>query len=106
MTSQRHALSVLSTEYVRVNIRPGAAGQDPTSGDVQVAFIVGAANPGDSDWVDGSWEPDATAPFIARALVGPDGDTQLAAAKYTVWLRIAADPEDIIRPAPGLIVVK
>lgn len=104
--SQRHTFSTLTTEYVHVDVRPRTAGQDPTSGDVQLAFIIGAGNPSDDDWIDGSWEPDATAPYIARALIGPDGDTELAAGKYTVWLDIAADPEHIIRAAPGLIVVK
>lgn len=109
MTSQRHTLSVLTTEYVHVDVRPRVVGQDPTSGDVQLAFIAGidtSVRPTDDDWVDGSWEPDATAPYVARALVGPDGDTELAVGKYTVWAHITAEPEDIIRPAPGLIVVK
>ncbi len=92
-------LSSLSRQYVNV---PVTAPADPTANVVQMAFTDGS-EPGDTDWVSGSWEKVGSR-YRARALVGPGGDKVLPNGSYVVWLRVTAAPEAPVFKA-GLLIV-
>ncbi|MDX3245843.1 hypothetical protein [Streptomyces sp. ME18-1-4] len=100
--------SALSREYVAVAITATVAGTpvNPTGDVVEFAFTMGTAQPATGDWKTGSW--DGTQPrtpgnaYIAHCLVGPGGTVELAAGRYTMWVRITDNPEIPVIPF-GLI---
>jgi hypothetical protein len=98
-------ISHLSLEYVRVSVdatREGVA-YDPSSDPVELAFLVGGAVPGDSDWLAAEWELVGGFAF-ARLLVGPGGGHVLPVGTYSVWVKVTDDPEVPVKRA-GVVVV-
>lgn len=87
--------SSLSTDYIQVQISPPAS--DPTSYEVQFAFTLETypeTQPGDDDWITGSWAVAAGPQYWAQCLVGPANDgTVLAIGLYQVWVKVIGDPE-------------
>lgn len=97
-----------STEFVQARIpapvKNGVA-VDPTSDAVKMAFIVGTALPGVSDWKSASWDNPGDGTYIAQCLVGPTGGTvTLTVATYQVWVQITDNPEQPVIPAGTLVV--
>lgn len=88
-----------SRQYVKVPITAEVSGSsyDPTGDQVDLAFVTVGAQPGDSDWVTGSWEIIAAIPY-ARVLIGPGGQKVLGGGFYDVYVRVTDDPE---RPVIG-----
>lgn len=99
-----HSQSSLSTEYVRVAID---AGVDPTADNVQMAFPVTGVAPVLGDWKSATWETsDGT--YYARCLVGPGigGVVSLTAGGlYDVYVKIADNPETVVRNTGALAVL-
>jgi hypothetical protein len=102
----RITLSVLSTEYISVNISSSIGGTEvnPTSDVVQFAFIAGPSEPVSDDWNNGSWASDS-APYVAEILVGPDnGGISLVAGSYIIWVKVISDPEVPVFSVGTLII--
>lgn len=83
-------IAATSTEYVHI---PVAATVNGVSVDLgtppKVAFLTGAANPADADWLSGEWS-DGT----ARILIGPEGGaTELDPGTYWTWVTWSAGDE-------------
>jgi len=102
-----HSQSALSTEYVRVAID---AGVDPTADSVQMAFPVTGVAPVVGDWKSATWETDSsTTPptYYARCLVGPaPGLITLTAGRlYDVYVKVADNPETVVRNTGALAVL-
>lgn len=100
--------SSLSLEYIRVpvSVKESGAPIDPTSDSVALAFPVEGEQP--SLWNPGTWETDATTiptTYLARVLVGPNGDIELTSGLYDVWVRITDNPEVPARKAGNLQIV-
>jgi len=95
--------SILSTRYVKcwISVTQSGAQIDPTSGTVEFAFMASNVTPGVGNWVDGSWES-TPYEYIGRCLVGPNGDIQLAAGSYDVWVRYTKAPETIVEEIGSL----
>jgi hypothetical protein len=87
-------IAAISTQYIPVDITASAGGMgfNPTSFPVQFAFISGTREPQPSDWVSGSWAG-INSPYVAQALVGPQGGTNLSAGSYQIWVQIQANPQ-------------
>ena len=89
----------LSTQYVLVPVTATKAGApyNPTGDTVQFAFMPQATQvPGDSDWVSGSWQADASSllyPYLAQCLVGPSGTVTLGIGTYVMYVKISDNPE-------------
>lgn len=103
-------ISAASLEYVRVPVRGTTDGAvvDPTGSTVEMAFLRGAAAPGDSDWKTASWDTDTgTTPITYRAqcLVGDGGAVELVAGTYRVWVRVTDSPEVPVKAAGHITVV-
>ncbi|MFJ7963148.1 hypothetical protein [Streptomyces sp. NPDC096324] len=86
-----------STEYLHI---PATAptGVDLTGAPVRIAVVAHRDNPDDTEWRTADWNDGN-----ARILIGPDGDLELAAGDYNVWINI--DPpgsENIVRRAGTL----
>jgi hypothetical protein len=97
--------SVLSTEYVQVDVTADGGVYDPTAGPVAMAFVV-SGNPGSGDWNTGSWDVPTTGGYVAQCLVGPgSGGVALAPGTYVIWLKVTDNPEVPVR-AVGLLVVE
>jgi len=83
----------VSSQYlvsdVTVNLPTGML--NPTSYQVNFAFILGSSLPQDSDWITGAWTTD-TAPYLAQLLIGANGHV-LSTGTYRVWLQILASPQ-------------
>lgn len=97
MEATMRTIPVVSTEYVHAKVGPilvDGQAYDPTGDVVQLAFMPGTTEPGDSDWHTGSWEnsgvPDI---YFARCLVGPAGGVALAAGDYVMWCKVTDNPE-------------
>lgn len=88
----------LSREYVLVPVTE-AGGAVLTALPVALAFTDGA-EPAEADWKTATWSGDG-----ARVLVGPGGAVELAAATWSVWIRVTDTTEIPIRQA-GLLVVQ
>jgi len=90
-------VSSLTLEFVRVPVAATKSGvaYDPSADVVSLAFVPRGVDPQAADRHQGSWEPsgDPSHPFSARILVGPGGVVQLAAGTYSVWVKIADNPE-------------
>jgi len=103
-----HSQSALSTEYVRVSI---GAGVDPTSDNVQMAFPATGVAPETSDWKSATWETDSTTSpptYYARCLVGPGSGgliTLTAGGIYDVYVKIADNPETVVRNTGALAIL-
>ena len=88
-------ISILSTVFVKSRIIATKNGlsYDPTGDVVEVAFVGPGVTPAPADWHAGTWETAGTGVYYARLLVGPVGGLVLAAAAYTMWVRITDNPE-------------
>ncbi len=86
-----------SVEYVRYDVTGSA---DPQNGTVGIALVGTAATP--ASFVDGEWEGSTVEiePGVfqatARFLVG-QGDLDVVAGTYAVWVRVVAAPESFQR---------
>lgn len=106
-----YAISVLSTEYVKVVATPvvGGVAVNPTSDAVSFAIVEAGSQPTTPDWFSGIWEIDATTDpvtYIACGLVGPSGGGHvLTIGRYDVYIRITDAPEVPIKKAGPLRVV-
>lgn len=97
--------SVLDTEYLvyPVALVVGGVVINPTADVVQFAFMPNPANanPGVSDWHNGSWVTTTTGGYQAQILVGPanGGVTPGGGATglYNVWIKITDSPEVPVR---------
>jgi hypothetical protein len=103
------SLSALSTEYVQIPVAAlvDGAAINPTSDTVQFAFKQIGAEPGDSDWLTGSWASVTAVNgfYYAQCLVGPAaGGNILPVATYAIWMKIQDSPEVPVR-SPGLIQI-
>ena len=98
-------LSSLSLEYVRVAVTIKRLGVevDPTTDTVQMAFTAVGVEPVSADWKSASWET-VDGEYIARCLVGPTGTVTLSDNMYTIWVKVADDPEIPVRPVGRLRV--
>lgn len=87
-------ISVSSLQYVKVPVTAtvNGAAYNPTSDQVQLAFVTIGDDPAGSDWVTGSWET-ASGTYYARALVGPGGTVELAKGRYQIYVKITDSPE-------------
>lgn len=103
------SISSLSTEYIKCQVEFTVAGvvTDPSTDTVQMAFVAPGTDPVSGDWTAASWESDITTPSkpirYVRCLMGP-GAKVLAKGSYTVWVKIADNPETPAKPA-GLLEV-
>lgn len=100
--------SSLSLEYIRVPVSVKESGSpiDPTSDSVALSFPTEGSAP--TLWNPGTWETDATTTpttYLARVLVGPNGDIELTAGLYDVWVRITDNPEVPARKSGNLQIV-
>lgn len=88
-----------STEYLHVPVT-APAGVDLVSSPVRIAVVAHRNNPSGSEWHTAAW-----AGSSARLLIGPDGDVELAAGDYRIWINIdPAGGENIVRRAGVLSV--
>ncbi len=95
-------MSVLSVEYVQVEVTPrGANERDPSTGSVFMAIVAEGDRPAPEDWVAASWD-DSTYPPLAQVMVGPTGDVPLAAGSYEVWVKFGVGMESPVLPAGSL----
>ena len=90
--------SVLSTQYVQVQVTArSASGYDPTGDTVQFAFTpltYPQTQPGSGDWHAGSWATFPGPAYWAQCLAGPaNGGISLAVGTYQVWVKITDNPE-------------
>ena len=98
-------LSSLSTDYIQVPVRVNGSAYDPTSDDVQIAFIAGNASPQEPDWNTAAWNTPVSSVYQAQVLVGPANDgIALAPGTYTVWVKIVDNPEVPVRAAGYLMI--
>lgn len=99
-------IPALSREYLRVEVDPEPdSPEDLVTLPVYFAFLTTSAErPEETDWVEGSWQPDADPPQ-ARVLFGPGGATQQAAGKYYAWLWVDGAVEEPVRPVGILKVI-
>lgn len=107
-----HSQSAASTEYVRVAVGATANGAaiDPTVDNVEMAVIPAGSEIDEDDWLTASWETDETVDpvvYYARCLVGPPpGLITLAAGNiYDVYVKVADNPETVVRNTGGLGVL-
>lgn len=104
------SISHLSTQYVLIPVSATKAGAayNPTSDTVQFAFMpTQVQQPVNADWQTGSWETvtsNILYPYNARCLVGPTGTINLNVGTYTIYLKIADNPETPVLTAGQLIV--
>jgi hypothetical protein len=89
-----------STEYVRVPVAAKEAGVvvNPTTSDVQMAFMASGSTPGGSDWKTADWEVDTTttpSTYYARAQLS--SFTIAAGNFYNVWITINDPSETVVR---------
>ena len=98
-------ISVLSTEYVGVQVSTSVNGApfNPTVETVQFAFMI-VGPPSNSDWQPGVWETDPGPAYFAKCLIGPGGFA-LPANVYTMWIKIAGNPEIPVQPVGLLNVI-
>lgn len=98
----------LSTEYVLVPVTAtkGGVSYNPTGDTVVFAFMPQATQePGNSDWVSGSWQTDPSSllyPYLAQCLVGPAGTITLGLGSYYIYVKITDNPEIPVRVAGQL----
>lgn len=96
------SLPAPTLEYVRIPVTAASEGVfiNPTSSTVQMAFLVGNADPQSGDWQTAIWDQTAppTATYVAQCLVGPGGTIALVVGQYQVWVRLIDEPEIIVRP--------
>ena len=101
------SISAASLEYVKAKVRvvKNGALYDPTSDLVTMAFTATEDLPAkDVVWSEASWET-VDGEHYARCLVGPDGDAELIAGVYYVWVTVVDDPEVPVKPA-GILLVR
>lgn len=102
------SLSALATMLVQTPVTDLSSGLpvSPTGDAVSMAFMLGRAQPGDSDWKTGSWGTSSVnGQYFAQCLVGPNGgETTLTPGAYTIWVKIEDDPETPIAQSGNLTV--
>lgn len=89
-----------SKEYVYVpNITAFLAGNEQavTTLPVDCAYVVGTANPIESDWVVVSWLAGATTPTV-KILVGVGGNINPPIGTSVLWIRVRGAVERPQRP--------
>ena len=94
-------IAVTSSQYLAADITTIATGLGftPTAFPVSFAFMNGANQPGNSDWVPGSWANTTNQPpFVATVLLGPNGHA-LSQGRYKVWVKVDATPQVPVTPA-------
>jgi len=100
------SIAAISTVYLPANISASIGGIsfNPTSDEVDFAFISGSAKPQSGDWNTGSWIVGGP-PYIAEILIGPENSgLVLPVNSYTVWCRVVATPQVPIFPVGTLII--
>lgn len=100
--------STLTREYVPVTVSASAAGApvNPTSDQVQMAFVAPGTNPGVGDWQAAIWDTaTANGVYTALCLIGPGGTITLPAGVYSVWVKITDSPEIPVRQAFQIQIV-
>ncbi len=94
MSLPRYVMDADTTEYRRILVtafdEEGAL--DPTSYDVDVAFVRAGSRPTANDWNTASWVSSGSSHY-ARILVGPEGGVELEETDYAVYVRINAGAE-------------
>jgi hypothetical protein len=101
-------ISSLSLEYIRVKITAFKIGApiNPTGDTVQFAFTAVDVNP--VSWVSGSWETVTDAggnnTYFALCLVGPGGTANLTSGTYSIWVKVADNPETPVMNVGNLLV--
>jgi hypothetical protein len=100
------SIAAVSTEYLAVNIsaQSGGINVNPTTDDVNFAFIAGPSEPSEEDWNAGSWAS-SNPPYLARILIGPANDgLVLEAGSYVIWVQIVSDSEVPVFPVGTLVI--
>lgn len=99
-------ISSLSTEYVAVDVSmmAGSLQSNPTSSQVQFAFVNTINQPAANQWVTGLWATGGP-PYVAQILQGPTGGTvNLAPGRYAVWIKIITPTQVPIRNTGTLVI--
>jgi hypothetical protein len=103
-----YQMSALSTEYVIVPVSARVDGVliNPTGDAVAFAFKVLGVDPGNTDWLTGSWASTSALNnfYQAQVLIGPDGPNTLALGTWVIWLRITDNPEVPVRQVGTLTI--
>lgn len=98
-----------SLQYVGVDITAKKLGLvvNPTADAVTMAFVAPGAIPASGDWQTATWETTVGPPavYTALCLVGPGGTITLAAANYSVFVKVSDSPEVPVIPVSGLLSV-
>lgn len=102
--------SILDTEYLPYPVQAIAGGvaYNPTADVVQFAFMPqpANANPGLTDWHNGTWVTTGTNTYTAQILVGPAaGGTPLTSGIYNVWIKITDNPEVPVAQIDTLTII-
>ena len=100
-------ISALSTEYVKVPVAATESGVDvnPVTDALEMALMLPGYIPTDDDWFTGSWEVDSGT-YYARVLVGPDGGVAtLSRGLYEVYIKVADNPETVVRRVGAVGVI-
>jgi len=82
-----------ATQYVRAQVVSANddGPVDPTTFPVFFAFPSNGSTPVDADWVSADWV--TSNGYLARIKVGPDGDIDLGATDYSVWVKVVTGDE-------------
>ncbi len=99
-------ISPLSTEYVRVPVfaKVDGVSVDVTLATVSMAAVGPTATPSSGDWISASWDYDESRDISSvQALFGPGGQS-LSSGRHSLWVRIVATPETVIRRVGTLVV--
>lgn len=72
-------------------------------GNLHFAFTPTGAQPGPTEWVQGSWSAQA-GDYYGRVLIGPESDVQLSVGSYDVWARIIVPPQKIVQPLGSITI--
>lgn len=76
-----------STEYLHIPVADGSAGIPG-----EIAVIASCGEPVESDWKTAVWDDGSY-----KLLIGPEGVLTLTQGTYTVWIRLDAPPESVVR---------
>ena len=94
-------IAVTSNQYLAADVTAISAGASfiPTGLPVYFAFMAGASQPANSDWVLGNWANNsAEPPYVASILIGQNGHV-LTAGTYKVWVKVVAGTQVPVTPS-------
>lgn len=97
-------LPVTASQYIVADITTMAGGAviNPTTSQVNFAFIAGPTQPVSDQWIAGQWVTSAP-PYVAQILVGQNGYA-LSQGTYKIWVQVSASPQNLVIPV-GTVTV-